>query len=130
PAAAAPAPPAQTPEMQEEMRKLIDAARAAVADLQAASPSAPAETSAAPAFAAQPPSGAPPSLVYPRSAPAGQGFEPATPLPPVASCGWQPRPASSRRFATRKARRASAPPKACSGRSPKGSASPSTPLHP
>ena len=84
PAAAAPAPPAQTPEMQEEMRKLIDAARAAVADLQAASPSAPAETSAAPAFAAQPPSGAPPSLVYPRSAPAGQGFEPATPLPAAA----------------------------------------------
>ncbi|TMB79825.1 MAG: hypothetical protein E6J46_02910 [Chloroflexi bacterium] len=84
PAAAAPAPPAQTPEMQEEMRKLIDAARAAVADLQAASPSPPAETSAAPAFAAQPPSGAPPSLVYPRSAPAGQGFEPATPLPAVA----------------------------------------------
>ncbi len=35
--AAAP-PPAQTPEMQEEMRKLIDAARAAVADLQAATP--------------------------------------------------------------------------------------------
>ncbi|HYU64203.1 MAG TPA: ATPase, T2SS/T4P/T4SS family [Verrucomicrobiae bacterium] len=35
----APAPPAaQTPEMQEEMRKLIDAARAAVADLQAAAP--------------------------------------------------------------------------------------------
>src|SRR4029077_3601136 len=31
-------PPAQTPEMQEEMRKLIDAARSAVADLQAASP--------------------------------------------------------------------------------------------
>ncbi len=84
PAAATPAPPAQTPEMQEEMRKLIDAARAAVADLQAASPSAPAETSAAPAFAAQPPSGAPPSLVYPRSAPAGQGFEPATPLPAAA----------------------------------------------
>src|SRR5438477_916115 len=44
PAAASPAPsaqaaaPAQTPEMQEEMRKLIDAARAAVADLQAAAP--------------------------------------------------------------------------------------------
>jgi pilus assembly protein CpaF len=42
PAAAAPssagAPPAQTPEMQEEMRKLIDAARAAVADLHAAAP--------------------------------------------------------------------------------------------
>jgi pilus assembly protein CpaF len=42
PAAATPAsasaPPAQTPEMQEEMRKLIDAARAAVADLHAAAP--------------------------------------------------------------------------------------------
>src|SRR5438046_7765006 len=84
PAAAAPAPPAQTPGRQEAMRKLTDAARAAVADLQAPSPSPPAETSAAPAFAAQPPSGAPPSLVYPRSAPAGQGFEPATPLPAAA----------------------------------------------
>src|SRR5437588_8946859 len=48
PASHATAAAAQTPEMQEEMRKLIDAARAAVADLQAASPSAPAETSAAP----------------------------------------------------------------------------------
>src|SRR5438874_1105393 len=38
PAQAEPAPPAQTPEMQEEMRKLIDAARSAVADLQAAAP--------------------------------------------------------------------------------------------
>jgi class 3 adenylate cyclase len=35
--------PAQTPEMQEEMRKLIDAARSAVADLQAAAPQAPAQ---------------------------------------------------------------------------------------
>jgi pilus assembly protein CpaF len=34
---------ASTPEMQEEMRKLIDAARSAVADLQAASPAAPRE---------------------------------------------------------------------------------------
>src|SRR6266705_6070471 len=31
---------ASTPEMQEEMRKLIDAARSAVADLQAAAPQA------------------------------------------------------------------------------------------
>jgi len=37
------APMASTPEMQEEMRKLIDAARAAVADLQAAAPGTPAE---------------------------------------------------------------------------------------
>src|SRR5437773_8466002 len=42
-AAAAGQPPAQTPEMQEEMRKLIDAARSAVADLQAAAPAAPAQ---------------------------------------------------------------------------------------
>jgi len=34
---------AATPEMQEEMRKLIDAARSAVADLQAAAPAAPAQ---------------------------------------------------------------------------------------
>ncbi len=34
---------ASTPEMQEEMRKLIDAARSAVADLQAVSPSTPRE---------------------------------------------------------------------------------------
>src|SRR6202022_581265 len=40
-------PPAQTPEMQEEMRKLIDAARAAVADLHAAAP-APAPDDSAP----------------------------------------------------------------------------------
>ncbi len=37
-AAASGPPAAQTPEMQEDMRKLIDAARSAVADLQAASP--------------------------------------------------------------------------------------------
>src|SRR2546425_2457625 len=47
-AAAAGPPPAQTPEMQEEMRKLIDAARSAVADLQAAAPAAPAQTPYAP----------------------------------------------------------------------------------
>jgi pilus assembly protein CpaF len=37
---------ASTPEMQEEMRKLIDAARSAVADLQAAAPSAATEAQA------------------------------------------------------------------------------------
>ena len=47
-AAAAGPPPAQTPEMQEEMRKLIDAARSAVADLQAAAPAAPAAVPYAP----------------------------------------------------------------------------------
>ena len=77
---------AQTPEMQEEMRKLIDAARAAVADLQAASPGAPAEAPApaaeAPAAPASAPparsAGPPPQAVY--AAPP-QVFEPSTPLP-------------------------------------------------
>src|SRR4029077_20034069 len=40
PSAPAEPAPAQTPEMQEEMRKLIDAARTAVADLHAATASA------------------------------------------------------------------------------------------
>ena len=40
---------ASTPEMQEEMRKLIDAARSAVADLQAAAPAAPAQPQEQPA---------------------------------------------------------------------------------
>ncbi|HVH64319.1 MAG TPA: ATPase, T2SS/T4P/T4SS family [Candidatus Dormibacteraeota bacterium] len=60
PAAPAAAAPAQTPEMQEEMRKLIDAARAAVADLQAAAPQTPAEPQAAPAAALPPAAYAPP----------------------------------------------------------------------
>ena len=64
--AAAPQVTAQTPEMQEEMRKLIDAARTAVADLQAASPAPPA--------AAAPPAA---PVVYP----VAPGAEPATPLP-------------------------------------------------
>src|SRR5579872_3037333 len=62
-ASSQPPPPAQTPEMQEEMRKLIDAARAAVADLQAAAPTQPAEAQPAlpppPAYA-PPPAFAPP----------------------------------------------------------------------
>src|SRR5256886_2882296 len=48
PAQAEAAVPAQTPEMQEEMRKLIDAARSAVADLQAAAPAPQAEPRPAP----------------------------------------------------------------------------------
>src|SRR6266705_342496 len=57
--AASPAQPmASTPEMQEEMRKLIDAARSAVADLQSAAPS-PAPAVAEPAPAYQPPPAAP-----------------------------------------------------------------------
>jgi pilus assembly protein CpaF len=46
---AAKAPMTSTPEMQEEMRKLIDDARAAVADLQAAAPVRPPEPAAPPA---------------------------------------------------------------------------------
>src|SRR5438094_697336 len=78
-AAAAGQPPAQTPEMQEEMRKLIDAARSAVADLQAAAPAAPAEAPYAP-----PPPQAPVApIVYPapQPQPGGRGL-PAAP-PPV-----------------------------------------------
>jgi len=57
--AASPAQPmASTPEMQEEMRKLIDAARSAVADLQSAAPS-PAPAVAEPLPAYQPPPAAP-----------------------------------------------------------------------
>ena len=50
---------ASTPEMQEEMRKLIDAARSAVADLQAAAPSATHEPADAPAAPAMQPQSAP-----------------------------------------------------------------------
>src|SRR5438093_1137483 len=62
--AAAPQVTAQTPEMQEEMRKLIDAARTAVTDLQAAAP--------APAAAAPP--AAP--IVYPVAPPQAPGAVP------------------------------------------------------
>ena len=78
--AAQPAPPAQTAEMQEEMRKLIDAARTAVADLQAVTPSAQAE--AQPQFlpaASAPPPAAP--VVYPMPSPGVPAGEPTTPVP-------------------------------------------------
>jgi pilus assembly protein CpaF len=71
--ASPPAVAAQTPEMQEEMRKLIDAARAAVADLQAAAPQAPAEPSLA----------APPVPIVPQIAP---------PIAPVAYPVMMPPP--------------------------------------
>jgi class 3 adenylate cyclase len=76
--------PAQTPEMQEEMRKLIDAARAAVADLQAASPAAPPavpqpagpppQYTPAPQYA--PPQYAPPQYAPPQYAPPPQALTP------------------------------------------------------
>ena len=81
-AAAAGQPPAQTPEMQEEMRKLIDAARSAVADLQAAAPPTPYE---APAAAAPPPPAAAPApqpavapVVYPSGPPPAPAPMPAS----------------------------------------------------
>src|SRR5216683_1662929 len=67
---------ASTPEMQEEMRKLIDAARSAVADLQAA---APAQTPA-PA-APRPDYEPPPPVAYPRTQPPAPA-QPAFELPP------------------------------------------------
>ena len=72
------APAAQTPEMQEEMRKLIDAARAAVADLQAAAPPVPVD---APLPAATP---AAPSPLAPVVYPAAPAAPPAgLPAPPA-----------------------------------------------
>ena len=77
PAVAEPPPPAQTPEMQEEMRKLIDAARAAVADLQAATPGQPVQlpTTSTPAPEAAAP------VVYPSGPPPAPYAEPSTPAP-------------------------------------------------
>jgi pilus assembly protein CpaF len=67
---------ASTPEMQEEMRKLIDAARSAVADLQAAAP----QQAPAPASPAEP---ARPALAAPAPAPAADqtGARDAQPAP-------------------------------------------------
>ncbi|MEO8744030.1 MAG: ATPase, T2SS/T4P/T4SS family [Candidatus Dormiibacterota bacterium] len=56
---------ASTPEMQEEMRKLIDAARSAVADLQAASPAASAKPSEGSPVVSLTPSSAPSSAPSP-----------------------------------------------------------------
>src|SRR5438128_916084 len=78
------APAAQTPEMQEEMRKLIDAARSAVADLQAAAPQA-TEPATAPPRLPPPASPSPAYLapvVYPMPpAPPAQPGEGTTPMP-------------------------------------------------
>jgi len=79
---------ASTPEMQDEMRKLIDAARSAVADLQAATPTPAPQVEAAPTGTAPPqamppvaaPAQAPTPVVYSGAA-AQQPVEPATPMP-------------------------------------------------
>ena len=77
---------ASTPEMQDEMRKLIDAARSAVADLQAAAPAAQA---AAPPAAAFPPAapGAVAPVVYQQPASSGPPPEFPSPLPSPAGYG-------------------------------------------
>ncbi len=86
PPAHAEAAPAQTPEMQEEMRKLIDAARAAVADLQAVTPATPVEgpppvlQAPAPPIAYAAPAPAAP-VVYPMPSPPPAYSEPTTPVP-------------------------------------------------
>ncbi|HET7467931.1 MAG TPA: ATPase, T2SS/T4P/T4SS family [Candidatus Dormibacteraeota bacterium] len=92
------APPTQamasTPEMQEEMRKLIDAARSAVADLQAAAPTPASPAALPPVIPAAPPEPIPPPTAVqgppievpavPVSgvAPVAAGPVPAAPLPP------------------------------------------------
>ncbi len=80
---------ASTPEMQEEMRKLIDAARSAVADLQAAAPSAQAELPPRPPAPVVPltPSGPPPVQAPQVSAP---GPAPAAYPPGPAPAAYPP----------------------------------------
>ena len=86
---------ASTPEMQEEMRKLIDAARSAVADLQAAAPQQQAQPAAYPTEAPPPIHAAP--APAPVSAPARElTGEPAgqpAPAPLFVSAPVQPGPA-------------------------------------
>src|SRR5207302_4034912 len=88
PAQAEAALPAQTPEMQEEMRKLIDAARSAVADLQAAAPQ-PAEHP--PAVTSAPPQSAP--AAYPAPAPVAPIVYPTQAPPAYAGGAPTPPPA-------------------------------------
>ena len=86
---------ASTPEMQEEMRKLIDAARSAVADLQAAAPPPAPETS--PVYEA-PPAAAytavPPPAAFPASPVEGQPPIAGPPIPaaPMAAAPYYPAP--------------------------------------
>ena len=81
---------ASTPEMQEEMRKLIDAARSAVADLQAAAPGTPAEAPpvasaalapSAPPAAPAPGGPVPPPVQYPAQPPMQYAVQPAGQMP-------------------------------------------------
>ncbi|MHB8689101.1 MAG: ATPase, T2SS/T4P/T4SS family, partial [Candidatus Dormibacteraceae bacterium] len=89
---------ASTPEMQEEMRKLIDAARSAVADLQAAAPAQPQEEPApqpvVPVASSQQPQGA--AQTY--APPAAPAFTPQPVVPqgpaPVQGPAFYQEPAS------------------------------------
>jgi pilus assembly protein CpaF len=90
---------AATPEMQEEMRKLIDAARSAVADLQAAAPApvpAPAYVQPPAEASTPPPLVAPPAAEWPQvAAVPAPGPVPATPVSgqaPVAAGPIPPAP--------------------------------------
>src|SRR5579872_6257431 len=69
---------ASTPEMQEEMRKLIDAARSAVADLQAAAPAPPPPE---PLPAAPQPQPLPPAAYAPPPPPPPAAYAPPPPVP-------------------------------------------------
>ena len=77
---------ASTPEMQEEMRKLIDAARSAVADLQAAAPQPAPQPPPVDEQPPQPPQLPAPTAAGGQAAPAGPLFaaQPPQPGPPVA----------------------------------------------
>ena len=76
---------ASTPEMQEEMRKLIDAARSAVADLQAAAPQEPAAAPAPAPAPAQAPAATGQYLPPPANAPGFATPPPAYNTPPPGS---------------------------------------------
>jgi type IV secretory pathway ATPase VirB11/archaellum biosynthesis ATPase/class 3 adenylate cyclase len=83
---------ASTPEMQEEMRKLIDAARSAVADLQAAAP-AQQEAAAAATLVPIASSGQPQAAPQPR--PQALAYTPQVVLPPEYDAGDIPAGASN-----------------------------------
>jgi pilus assembly protein CpaF len=81
---------ASTPEMQEEMRKLIDAARSAVADLQAAAP--PPNLAPAPVYEQAPPAQLPAPAQSQAPAPTGGVAGPAAPQQPPATLFAAPPP--------------------------------------
>jgi pilus assembly protein CpaF len=78
---------ASTPEMQEEMRKLIDAARSAVADLQAAAPATPAQPQEQPAVVPIASSQQPQTQPQPQSQP--QVYTPPAALPVTPQPAYQ-----------------------------------------